>query len=115
VEGDAEGTKETQVGIHRARPGTVRHGWVWKRWKNPKTNQWERTFAVITGDPNELIAPIHNRMITFLQPRDHAEYPETADRPPVHLLRILPAESKHATLIEELPTTNRQVRLIDSQ
>ena len=30
---------------------------VWKLWKNPKTDQWERTFAVITGEPNELMAP----------------------------------------------------------
>lgn len=29
---------------------------VWKLWKNPKTNQWERTFAVLTGAPNELMA-----------------------------------------------------------
>jgi len=27
---------------------------VWKLWKNPKTEQWERTFAILTGDPNEL-------------------------------------------------------------
>ena len=29
---------------------------VWKLWKNPKTDHWERTFAILTGDPNELIA-----------------------------------------------------------
>ena len=29
---------------------------VWKLWKNPKTDQWERTFAILTGDPNELVA-----------------------------------------------------------
>lgn len=28
---------------------------LWKFWKNPKTNQWERTFAVIIGEPNELM------------------------------------------------------------
>jgi putative SOS response-associated peptidase YedK len=35
---------------------------VWKLWKNPKTNHWEKTFAVLTGEPNELMAPIHDRM-----------------------------------------------------
>ncbi|HEV2709185.1 MAG TPA: SOS response-associated peptidase [Edaphobacter sp.] len=38
---------------------------VWKLWKNPKTDRWERTFAVLTGEPNELMAPIHDRMTTF--------------------------------------------------
>jgi putative SOS response-associated peptidase YedK len=28
---------------------------LWKLWKNPKTEQWERTFAVITGEPNKLM------------------------------------------------------------
>ena len=25
---------------------------LWKLWKNPKTELWERTFAIITGPPN---------------------------------------------------------------
>lgn len=62
---------------------------VWKLWKNPKTDQWERTFVVITGESNELVQPIHDRMTTFLQPRDYEEYLAPAERPPVHLLRIL--------------------------
>jgi Uncharacterized conserved protein len=47
---------------------------VWKLWKNPKTDRWERTFAVITGESSELVQPIHDRMTTFLQPRDYEEY-----------------------------------------
>jgi putative SOS response-associated peptidase YedK len=87
---------------------------VWKPWKNPKTNQWERTFAVITGEPNELMQPIHDRMTTFLQLRDYAEYLEGTDRPPLHLLRILPSENMHAALVENSSITNRQVSLFDS-
>lgn len=88
---------------------------VWKPWKNPKTNHWERTFAVITGEPNELMVPIHDRMTTFLQPRDYGEYLKVTDRPPLHLLRILPSDSMHVTLIEKSPITNQQVNLFDSQ
>lgn len=88
---------------------------VWKLWKNPKTNHWERTFAVITGEPNELMAPIHDRMTTFLRRRDYSEYLEARHRPPLHLLRILPSENMHATLVEKSPLTNRQVSLFDSQ
>lgn len=63
---------------------------VWKLWKNPKTKNWEKTFAVLTGEPNELMAPIHDRMTTFLEPREY-EYLAPSERAPVHLLRILPA------------------------
>jgi putative SOS response-associated peptidase YedK len=88
---------------------------VWKLWQNPKTELWERTFAVLTGEPNELMAPIHDRMTTFLEPRDYTEYLSPAERPPVHLLRILPSDKMRATLVGETPITNQQVSLFDSQ
>jgi putative SOS response-associated peptidase YedK len=88
---------------------------VWKLWKNPKTDLWERTFAILTGDPNELVAPIHDRMTMFLEPRDYEEYLAPAERPPVHLLRILPAGKMQARLIDESPISNAQVSLFDSQ
>jgi putative SOS response-associated peptidase YedK len=41
--------------------------------------------------PNELMAPIHKRMTTFVEPRDYEEYLAPAKRPQVHLLLIFPA------------------------
>jgi putative SOS response-associated peptidase YedK len=35
-------------------------------WRNPLTDTWERTFAVITVPANELVAPIHDRMLAIL-------------------------------------------------
>jgi putative SOS response-associated peptidase YedK len=88
---------------------------VWKHWKNPKTDQWERTFAVITGEPNEIMQPVHDRMTTFLEPRDYAEFLATSQRPPIHLLRILPANEMRTVLVEKSNITNQQVSLFDSQ
>lgn len=87
---------------------------VWKPWKNPKTNQWERTFAVITGEPNELIQPIHHRLTTILDPRDYEEYLTVAERPPVHLFRILPAEAMHVMRAEESDPTDQQLDLFNA-
>jgi putative SOS response-associated peptidase YedK len=87
---------------------------VWKPWKNPKTNQWERTFAVITGEPNELIQPIHHRLTTILDPRDYEEYLTVAERPPVHLFRILPAEAMHVMRAEESGATDQQLDLFNA-
>jgi putative SOS response-associated peptidase YedK len=39
---------------------------VWENWRNPLTNEWERTFAVITVPANELVASIHDRMLAIL-------------------------------------------------
>jgi putative SOS response-associated peptidase YedK len=34
---------------------------VWAPWKNPKSDQWEKTFATFTSEPNALIEKIHIR------------------------------------------------------
>jgi putative SOS response-associated peptidase YedK len=39
---------------------------IWENWRNPLTDMWERTFAVITVPANELVAPIHDRMLAIL-------------------------------------------------
>jgi putative SOS response-associated peptidase YedK len=88
---------------------------VWKLWKNPKTEQWERTFAILTGDPNELVASVHDRMTSLLEPTDYEEYLAPSERPPVHLLRIFPADKMRVQLVESSPITNAQVSLFDSQ
>ncbi len=88
---------------------------VWKLWKNPKTDLWERTFAILTGEPNELMAPIHERMTTFLMPKDYAEYLEPTERPPFTFLRILRLSRWRPRWSRPTPITNRQVSLFDSQ
>lgn len=59
--------------------------------------------------------PVHDRMTTFLEPRDYAEYLAASERPPLHLVRILPADEMRAALIEKSMITNQQVSLFDSQ
>jgi putative SOS response-associated peptidase YedK len=88
---------------------------VWKLWKNPKTEQWERTFAILTGDPNELVATVHDRMTTFVEPRDYEEYLAPTQRQPVHLLRVLPANKMHVRLVGNSSITNVQASLFDPQ
>ena len=87
---------------------------VWKLWKNHKTGAWEPTFAILTGEPNELMAPIHNRMTTFIEPRDYDEYLAPAERPPLHLLRILPAAKMKVSPAKPTPVLDQQVGLFDS-
>jgi putative SOS response-associated peptidase YedK len=83
---------------------------VWKLWSNPKTKQTERTFAVLTGEPNELILPIHDRMTTILAPRDYNEYLAPAERPPLHLLRIASKEEMTVRQVSE-PSSTEDIQL----
>ncbi|MFP5207466.1 MAG: SOS response-associated peptidase [Acidobacteriota bacterium] len=51
------------------------------------------TFTILTTEPNELMEPVHDRMPVILEPRDYARWLEAgaAERPPLDLLRPLPA------------------------
>lgn len=61
-------------------------------WENRKDAQgeWQRSFAIVTCQANELMAKIHERMPVILHPEDHARWlsdaPEADD-----LLRPFPA------------------------
>jgi putative SOS response-associated peptidase YedK len=88
---------------------------LWSPWKNPKTNQWEDTFAIVTVDANETMAPVHDRQPVILAPRDYQEYLESTERPPIHLLRIFPDDEMRAEGIDQEPISNEQASLFDSQ
>jgi putative SOS response-associated peptidase YedK len=42
---------------------------LWSPWRNPKTGEWENTFAIVTGEANPMMLPIHNRQPTILAAR----------------------------------------------
>lgn len=69
-------------------------------WKDPETNQWLRTFTILTTDPNEVMEPIHDRMPVILHPRDYARWlsRDKTDQPPIDLLRPFEADEMIAHL-----------------
>ncbi len=56
---------------------------LWEQWNDPASGETLRTFTVITGEPNALCAPIHNRMPVILDAADWqtwlGEVPATPD------------------------------------
>jgi putative SOS response-associated peptidase YedK len=40
---------------------------LWENWHSP-AGEWIRSFAIITSEPNELCAELHNRMPVVLKP-----------------------------------------------
>lgn len=62
---------------------------LWDTWKDKTTGQPLETYTIITTEPNELTARLHNRMPVILAPRDYERWLAPADpaRLPVDLLR----------------------------
>jgi putative SOS response-associated peptidase YedK len=81
---------------------------VWAPWKNPKTDQWEKTFSTFTSEPNALIEKIHIRQPIILSPSEYEEWLAPTERPPVHLLRVLPEEQMSMALINPPQTAREQ-------
>ena len=46
-------------------------GGLWDGWKDPATGDWLQSFSIITTDPNELTATVHDRMPVILKPSDY--------------------------------------------
>jgi putative SOS response-associated peptidase YedK len=44
---------------------------LWENSRNPRTGEWERTFAIITVPSNKLVSPIHDRMPAILKPSNY--------------------------------------------
>ena len=72
---------------------------IWSPWKT-KDGQLVPTVSIITSEPNEAMLEIHDRQPVILQRRDYVEWFNRSDRPPVHLLRITPAEDMKVSLVE---------------
>ncbi len=52
--------------VYRSDAKPLAFAGLWASWKDPDTGEWVRTCSIITGEPNELVADIHNRMPVIL-------------------------------------------------
>jgi putative SOS response-associated peptidase YedK len=68
---------------------------LWERWKHE--GEWLETFTIITTDPNEVVAPLHNRMPVIVARQDYERWlGGDTEQPPIDLLRPYPAEEMTA-------------------
>lgn len=59
---------------------------IWENWKQPGTEEWVRTFAVITCRANALVADIHDRMPVILPPSAYDRWLASVEPDPRDLL-----------------------------
>lgn len=78
---------------------------LWDEWVDRQTGEVRPTFTIITTDPNELMASIHNRMPVILQGRDaELAWLDDAVSLPRHQQLLLPYP---ADLMRAYPVTTR--------
>ena len=70
-------------------------GGLWEAWREKEGGEWLITCAILTTEPNELLAPIHDRMPVIIGPEDYADW--VAVTTPVEAVR---------RLVESPPSSN---------
>jgi putative SOS response-associated peptidase YedK len=54
---------------------------MWDRWREPESKEAIETYTIITTSPNELTAPVHNRMPVILKEEDYSKWLSAAAKP----------------------------------
>ena len=65
---------------------------LWENWKRPGTEEWVRTFAVITTVANALVRTVHPRMPVIIPPIAYDRWLMSIEPDPRDLLRPFPAD-----------------------
>ena len=89
---------------------------LWTRWGAKGEEQFE-TFTIITGEPNEVSAPIHNRMPVIIAPADYARWLDVDHPESGELLRPYPPDNMTAYAISTRVNSpkNDDATLIDPE
>jgi putative SOS response-associated peptidase YedK len=62
---------------------------LWERWTDKASGEVVRSCTIITTTPNEVCAPIHDRMPVIVAPEDYAKWLGEDEVDPVRLLQTL--------------------------
>jgi putative SOS response-associated peptidase YedK len=72
---------------------------LWERWKDRASGETIQSCAIVTTTPNEVCAPIHERMPVILDPASYSRWLSEEPTDPPHLMMMLkpyPAEAMEA-------------------
>jgi putative SOS response-associated peptidase YedK len=64
---------------------------LWENWKDPQSQEWLRTFTIVTTKPNEVVAPLHDRMPAIIAPEDYDRW-LGEEEDPAALVRAYPPD-----------------------
>jgi len=80
-------------------------GGVWRHWRSPDGKHQMDTFAIVTTEPNELVAEKtgHDRMPVILRRSDYQRWlePGAAEQPPIDLVRPFDSDNMKAWRVDQ--------------
>jgi putative SOS response-associated peptidase YedK len=73
-------------------------GGLWEAWRAKADGEWLITCAILTTEPNELLAPIHDRMPVIVRAEDYRAWmdPSTPTKEVTRLVESYSAEEMRA-------------------
>jgi len=78
---------------------------LWERWKDKATGETVQSCTIIATEPNEVCAPIHDRMPVILPPENYARSLGDEPTDPPHLMMML--KPYPAAVMEAYPVSTR--------
>jgi putative SOS response-associated peptidase YedK len=108
-EWQTEGKNKTPMYITLQEGQPFAFAGLWDLWKSPDGRQVQ-SCTIITTEPNELMASIHNRMPAILRPKTYEDWlnPQLRDEQVLtHLLQPYPAELMKARAVSKLVNNPR--------
>jgi putative SOS response-associated peptidase YedK len=90
-------TGKQPIFIHGAKEQLLGLAGLWEIWHSSDGSVVE-SCTILTTEPNELLAPIHNRMPVIVAPQDYSMWLDPGEHPEdgLHLLRPYQAEAMEA-------------------
>lgn len=83
-----QGKTKQPMFIHRADDRPIAFAGLWERWTDPASGRPVRSCTVITTEPNELMASIHNRMPAILPEEKWQWWIDGTARPTEELIAV---------------------------
>ena len=70
------GTKENRrpIWFHAPDGSLISFAGLYESWQDRATNEWTRTFTILTTNANDTVAPVHDRMPVILAPDRHDDW-----------------------------------------
>ena len=84
--------------------GALAFAGLWATWKDPETKEKVRTCTILTGPPNDVVKPLHDRMPVILEPELWDLWLDTDLRDPDQVHKLL-ANRKAVPLAEHAVST----------
>ena len=61
---------------------------LWERWSAP-TGETVQSYTILTTTPNDLVAPLHDRMPVIIEPADFGDWLDLQMHDPARVQRLL--------------------------